>query len=109
MTNPALNLAPKKDRAALLERERTNSRRCQSCRWWDRSNNYRAIGRDWGLCHFWGGKTGHRIPGGFIDYSYGHEPTGGDTCDWHNAEPTAKAEAHLSGTMPVIKCEGKLP
>lgn len=81
---------------------------CSSCRWWDRSNNFTPKDRDWGLCHFWGGKSGHRIPGGFIDYSFGHEPRGADTCDWHNAEPDRKAEAQLSGTMPAIKCEGEL-
>jgi hypothetical protein len=81
--------------------------RCKSCRWWDRSNNFRAIGRDWGLCHFWGGKTGHRIPGGFIDYSYGHEPRGDDTCNWHNATPERRKDAE--GDMPMMKCEGELP
>lgn len=88
---------------------RAKQPRCSSCRWWDRSNNFRSIERDWGLCHFWGGTSGRRISGGFIDYSYGHEPTGGDTCDRHNADPSVKADAHLSGTMPVMKCEGKLP
>ncbi len=86
---------------------RAKTPRCQSCRWWERSNNYAAIDRDWGLCHFWGGKSGMRIPGGFIDYSFGHEPTGADTCDWHNANPAMKPEAHGSGNMPEIKCEGK--
>ena len=83
--------------------------RCQSCRWWERSNNFRAIGRDWGLCHFWGGKSGRRIPGGFIDYSFGHEPRGCDTCSHHNADPATKADTIMSGDMPVMKCEGDAP
>lgn len=82
--------------------------RCKSCRWWERSNNFRQMDRDWGLCHFWGGQTGHRIPGGFIDYSVGHEPRGSDTCDWHNAPPEKMTEAHDYGKMPDIKCEGNL-
>lgn len=88
--------------------DRKNTKRCQSCRWWDRSNNFRAIGRDWGLCHFWGGTAGRRIPGGFIDYSFGHEPLGCDTCEWHNSDPSKKAEAKIAGTMPEIKCEGHI-
>ena len=82
--------------------------RCKSCRWWDRSNNFRAIDRDWGLCHLWGGTTGHRIPGGFIDYSFGHEPRGSDTCAHHNASPETKAEIHMTGAMPPIKTEGEI-
>lgn len=80
--------------------------RCKSCRWWDRSNNFRQIDRDWGLCHFWGGHEGRRIPGGFIDYSVGHEPRGSDTCTWHNAPPERLEDAHENGPMPAIKCEG---
>lgn len=87
--------------------KRTN--RCQSCRWWERSNNFRAISRDWGLCHFWGGRTGGRTPLGFIDGTFGHEPTGMDTCDFHNADPVAKANAHEIGIMPEMKCGGELP
>jgi hypothetical protein len=83
-------------------------KRCQSCRWWERSNNFRAADRDWGLCHFWGGKSGRRILGGFIDYSFGHEPRGSDTCEWHNADPEKKPEAIAIGTMPDFKCEGDL-
>jgi hypothetical protein len=81
--------------------------RCQSCRWWERSNNFRAIGRDWGLCHFFGGTAGNRIPGGFIDFSYGHEPRGADTCKWHNASPESRADAQSDA--PSIKCEGETP
>ena len=88
---------------------RSKVSRCSSCRWWDRSNNFRAKDRDWGLCHFWGGTSGSRIPGGFIDFSFGHEPRGADTCDWHNAAPEAKATAQLDGKMPEIKLEGELP
>jgi len=89
-----------------MTRKKTN--RCQSCRWWERSNNFRAIGRDWGLCHFWGGRTGCRTPVGFIDGTFGHEPSGMDTCDFHNADPAAKSEAQLGGKMPAMMCEGKL-
>ena len=85
---------------------RTKVPRCQSCRWWERSNNFRAIGRDWGLCHLWGGKSGHRIGNCFIDYSYGHEPSGSDTCDHHNADPNSRDSILLDGNMPPIKCEG---
>lgn len=81
--------------------------RCQSCRWWDRSNNFRAIGRDWGLCHFWGGKAGHRTQLGFIDYSFGHEPRGADTCDQHNAKPETREDAQIAQPMPAMKCEGE--
>jgi hypothetical protein len=88
---------------------RAKTSRCSSCRWWERSNNFRAQDRDWGLCHFWGGRSGHRILNGFIDYSYGHEPRGSDTCDWHNADPSKKEAAHLDGKMPEMKCEGELP
>jgi len=87
--------------------KRKKTPRCQSCRWWDRSNNFRAIERDWGLCHFWGRRSGSIISGGFVDYSFGHEPTGGDTCEHHNADPSTKANAQISGTMPVIKLEGE--
>lgn len=84
--------------------------RCSSCRWWERSNNYRAQDRDWGLCHFWGGRTGRGIPGlGFIDGSFGHEPRGSDTCDHHNAKPEAKADAILHDNMPALKLEGETP
>lgn len=87
------------------------TRRCQSCRWWDRSNNFRAIGRDWGLCHLWGGRIGRRLPNGlgFIDGTFGHEPLGGDTCDHHNAAPERKAEILSGGSMPLIKYEGAMP
>jgi hypothetical protein len=89
---------------------RRMTRRCQSCRWWDRSNNFRAIGRDWGLCHLWGGKTGRRMLNGigFIDYSFGHEPLGADTCEHHNADPAQKASIQISGKMPPLKLEGEL-
>lgn len=87
---------------------RAKTSRCKSCRWWDRSNNFKAEDRDWGLCHFWGGRTGQRMPLGFIDYSYGHEPFGSDTCDWHNAGPEAKSKARIDGPMPALKCEGML-
>ncbi len=83
--------------------------RCQSCRWWDRSNNYSAIGRDWGLCHLWGGKSGRRLGNGFIDYTYGHEPRGADTCTHHNADPEHKDAILLGGYMPVLKFGGELP
>ena len=85
--------------------------RCQSCRWWDRSNNFRAIGRDWGLCHMWGGNVGKRLPGGygFIDGSFGHEPRGSDTCLHHNAKPEHKDDIQRGGEMPQLKCEGELP
>lgn len=82
--------------------------RCSSCRWWERSNNFRSQDRDWGLCHFWGGRSGHRTQIGFIDYSFGHEPRGGDTCEWHNTSPEKKGSAHLEGVMPEIKCAGDL-
>lgn len=88
---------------------RPKTSRCSSCRWWERSCNFRTIDRDWGLCHFWGGKAGHRTSLGFIDYSFGHEPRGSDTCDWHNAKPEQKAEAQISGNMPSIKHEGEQP
>jgi len=84
------------------------TRRCKSCRWWERSYNFKTIDRDWGLCHFWGGKSGHGIHGGFIDYSFGHEPRGSDTCDWHNADPDKKELAQTEGNAPAIKCEGDL-
>ena len=86
------------------------TRRCQSCRWWERSNNFSAIGRDWGLCHLWGGKSGAAIENGngFIDYSFGHEPRGADTCEHHNADPAHKQNIQRGGEMPVIKCEGLL-
>lgn len=82
--------------------------RCKSCRWWERSFNFRSADRDWGLCWFWGGRSGHRITGGFIDYSFGHEPRGSDTCENHNAPPESKPEAHTTGTMPSLKVEGEL-
>jgi hypothetical protein len=82
--------------------------RCKSCRWWERSNNFRAADRDWGLCHFWGGRFGRRILGGFIDGSFGHEPRGADKCEWHNAPPDAKDGAQLDGSMPTMKCEGEV-
>jgi hypothetical protein len=90
---------------------RTKVARCQSCRWWERSNNFRAIGRDWGLCHLWGGKSGARLPNGdgFIDFSFGHEPRGSDTCEHHNADPVHKQNIQRGGEMPQIKCEGELP
>ena len=83
--------------------------RCSSCRWWDRSNNFRAKDRDWGLCHLWGGTSGHRMLNSFIDYSYGHEPRGSDTCAHHNASPEHKDGIQSGGDMPQIKCEGELP
>jgi len=85
--------------------------RCQSCRWWERSSNFRAISRDWGLCHLWGGNSGSRLPGGFgfIDYSYGHEPRGADTCDHYNTDPKNRDEVLMDGKMPDHKCEGELP
>jgi hypothetical protein len=87
---------------------RKKTPRCQSCRWWERSNNFRAIERDWGLCHLWGGKTGRRIPGGVIDGTFGHEPRGADTCEHHNAEPSAKDAILQAGEMPMMKSEGEL-
>jgi len=76
---------------------RAKTPRCKSCRWWDRSNNYRAMDRDWGICHFWGGRhVGARIHGGFIDMTVGHEPRGSNTCDWHDADPS------LRGTVPAV-------
>ena len=71
---------------------------------------YRAIERDWGLCHLWGGKTGRRMLNGlgFIDYSFGHEPLGADTCEHHNADPAQKASIQISGKMPPLKLEGEL-
>ncbi len=87
----------------------TKTDACARCRWWERSNNARKIAADWGLCHFWGGRSGHGVAGiGFIDYSYGHEPRGGDTCGAFNADPT------LRGTIPKAlspkpKCEGVYP
>ena len=77
--------------------------RCSSCRWWERSNNFRAIGRDWGLCHFWGGNIGFRIGQAFIDRTVGHEPRGSDTCAWHNAEPDERLHIHQVGAMPAGK------
>jgi len=81
--------------------------RCSSCRWWDRSNNFSTKDRDWGLCHFWGGKSGKKTRLGFIDFSWGHEPRGSNTCDWHNAKPEAKEAAILEGAMPKIMMEGE--
>lgn len=81
--------------------------RCKSCRWWDRSGNYKAADRDWGLCHFWGGKSGHAFPSGFVDYSHGHEPRGSDTCDFHNADPALKGTI-AAELAPREKCEGVL-
>jgi len=91
------------------DRGRGMNRRCSSCRWWERSNNFRAKGRDWGLCHLWGGKSGRRIPGGWIDYSYGHEPRGDDTCEHHNCDPSNKDATIQTGTMPALKLEGEAP
>ena len=81
--------------------------RCKSCRWWDRSNNFRSADRDWGLCHFWGKREGARIPNGFIDYTVGHEPQGGMTCDQHNADPAARGQDGL--TPPAIVCCEGIP
>jgi hypothetical protein len=92
----------------MMREKRSKVPRCVSCRWWDRSNNFRSVEKDWGLCHFWGGRTGMRTPRGFIDGTFGHEPSGADTCDWHNADPSKKAEAQLSGAMPELKCEGNI-
>ncbi len=94
MTRPALPILP-----------RAKVPRCKSCRWWERSNNFRSQDRDWGLCHMFGGRAGARMGGGFIDFSYGHEPLGSDTCDFHNADPS------IQGTVPTAlhpkhKCEG---
>jgi hypothetical protein len=80
--------------------------RCQSCLWWERSNNFRAVSRDWGLCHFWGGNRGFRIPGGFVDVSYGHEPRGSDTCGFHNSDPVLRG-TFAPELAPRFKCEGE--
>lgn len=81
--------------------------RCKSCRWWDRSNNNRSADRDWGMCHFWGGRhAGYRIGNGFIDFTVGHEPTGAHTCDQHNADPALRGTDGMK-PPPVILTEGK--
>lgn len=81
--------------------------RCKSCRWWERSNNFRQAERDWGLCHFWGGEHfGARIPNGFIDYTVGHEPRGADTCGFHNADPSLRGTVPAS-IAPKMKCGGE--
>lgn len=72
---------------------RARTMRCMSCRWWEESCNFRAKERDWGLCHFWGGKSGH-------------EPRGCDTCNYHNAEPGQREAAWRAGAMPAIRLEG---
>jgi hypothetical protein len=82
------------------------TKRCSSCRWWERSNNFVAVGRDWGLCHFFGGKVGYRIAKGFIDATYGHEPRGSDTCDFHNSDPSLKG-AIMPDLRPKPKCAGE--
>jgi hypothetical protein len=46
---------------------------------------------------------------GFIDFSFGHEPRGSDTCEHHNADPVHKQNIQRGGEMPQIKCEGELP
>jgi hypothetical protein len=79
--------------------------RCKSCRWWDRSNNFKAIDRDWGACHFWGKRAGFRIANGFIDGWAGHEPRGSDTCGLHNSDPTLREIADVN-LAPRIKTEG---
>ena len=85
---------------------RVKTPRCKSCRWWERSNNFRTADRDWGLCHFWGKKAGHSIPSGFIDYTVGHEPSGADTCNQHNSEPGLRGQDGLKPPS-IILCEGK--
>ena len=92
-----------------MTEKRAKVPRCTSCRWWERSNNFTSAQRDWGLCHFWVGKSGRRIPLGFIDYSYGHGPRGADTYEWHKKAPERKKDARFGGKMPEMKCDGELP
>ena len=92
--------------APAIKDARKKTGRCQSCRWWERSNNFAAEGRDWGLCHFWGKRQGARIPGGFIDYTVGHEPRGAMTCDQHDASPVWRGHDGLKPPT-VICCEGE--
>ena len=85
---------------------RAKSGRCKSCRWWERSNNFRAEDRDWGLCHFWGKRVGYRIQGGgFIDGTVGHEPRGSGTCEQYTADPSLRCKEGLRPPT-VILCEG---
>ena len=83
--------------------------RCKSCRYWERSYNFRAEDRDWGLCHFWGKQSGYHAAGVFMDFWDGHEPRGSDTCGWHNADPVVRDQARSSPTAerPAWKTEGE--
>lgn len=81
--------------------------RCLSCRWWERSSNFKSEERDWGLCHLWGGRSGHISSGMALDYTFGHEPRGSDTCEYHNADPVSKEPILQTGKMPILKTEGE--
>lgn len=88
---------------------RKHTPRCKSCRWWERSGNFSAIDRDWGRCHFWGGRhVGVRIRNDFIDATVGHEPRGSNTCDHHDADPSLR-EAVAAELAPPLLTEGTAP
>ena len=80
--------------------------RCKSCRWWERSFNFKTYERDWGLCHFWGRRAGANVGNAFIDFTVGHEPRGCCYCGFHNADPSLLGQIPKD-LAPKMMAEGE--
>jgi|GEM_PF-4232232 len=64
--------------------------RCMSCRWWSRHFDKRVKEADTGDCMFHGKTAGYRLGRAFIDGFDGPEMKGGETCEYHNADPSTR-------------------